>query len=67
MIELWQATQLDLRPRTPRTIDVDGRIDRKGVIFIGNAVQQFHGTWVCRVEVTITSQAEAAVGLLGTP
>lgn len=56
-------TQLELRPSNPKEVDVDGMMDRKGVIFLGKATQQFDGTWrclanvggaLCLVEVKIT-------------
>ena len=67
-LRLKQAKQISLQPRDPRTLDVNGRMDSKGVIFLGDAVQQFDGTWrclanvcgcLCLVEVTITPEPGA--------
>lgn len=53
--------QLDFQG-TRREIDIDGYIDRKGIRYLGKAVQVFDGTWrcladvngcLCRVEVSL--------------
>jgi hypothetical protein len=35
----------------PDEVDVDGRTDAKGVVFIGKAKQQSDGTWRCLANV----------------
>jgi hypothetical protein len=56
---------------SPKEVDVDGRIDSKGVIFIGKAIQQPDGTWrclanvgraLCVVEVKIAESVEGMAG-----
>lgn len=50
-------------------VDVDGHIDEKGIRYIGKALKQPDGTWICladignslcRVEVKITPTAPTA-------
>lgn len=52
----------------PDELDVDGKIDAKGVVFIGKASRQPDGTWrclanvggaLCIVEVKITFEEAA--------
>ena len=62
--------QLELRPRDPRRVDVDGVVDGRhsGIRFIGEAVEQLDGTFraladvegsLCLVEVKISPKEGA--------
>lgn len=43
-------TQLEL-PRTGRRVDLDGHVDAKGVRYIGEAFEQWDGSWRCLADV----------------
>jgi hypothetical protein len=55
-------SQLSLQLIAPRKLSVDRVVDTRGIMYLGDAVQQFDGTWrclanvagaLCLVEVTI--------------